>query len=110
MYIQQEDQVDLKSISSSSGPSETKLVQFSDIRWSLFAFSFPELPVHIDGIGVLVNNVLRFRSLKSNNSQYIADFVWCQGIGNEIEYFLFGYIHAHALGGVYYADFTKPIY
>ncbi|KAJ5195609.1 uncharacterized protein N7498_009047 [Penicillium cinerascens] len=71
-------------------------------------FSFPDLPGHVDGISVLINDVLRFRSLKSNNSQDVAEFVWHRGFANEIEYFRFGYVHAHALGGVWYEDFTEP--
>jgi hypothetical protein len=43
------------------------------------AFSFPELSPHVDGISVLVNDVLRFRSLKLNNSQDVADLF---GIGD----------------------------
>ena len=71
-------------------------------------FSFRELPVHVDGISVLINDVLRLRSLKSNNSQDVAEFVWHRGFANEIEYFRFGYVHTHALGGVWYEDFTEP--
>lgn len=71
-------------------------------------FTFPGLPTQIDGISVLVNDVLRFRGLKSNNSRNVANFAWPRRFADEIEYFRFGYVHTRALGGFWYEDFTEP--
>lgn len=70
--------------------------------------SFPDLPTHVDGIGVVVNDVLRFMSVKSNGSQTVDDFVWRRRFADETEYFRFGYVHTRALGGLWYEDFTDP--
>jgi len=70
-------------------------------------FSFPDLPQHVDGISVLVNDVQRFQSLKPKGSSQISDFVWGRRFANEIEYFRFGYVHVNTLGGVWYEDFSE---
>lgn len=71
-------------------------------------FSFADLPTHVDGISILVNDVLRFTGLKSNDSQAVADFDWHRRFANEVEYFRFGYMHTRVLGGFWYEDFTDP--
>jgi hypothetical protein len=71
-------------------------------------FSFPGLPARVDGISVLVNDVLRFSGLKSNESRNVTDFAWSRRFENETEYFRFGYAHTRALGGLWYEDFTEP--
>lgn len=71
-------------------------------------FTFGDLPTRVDGISVVVNDVLRFEGLKSNSSQDVDDFAWSRRFDNETEYFRFGYAHARALGGFWYEDFTEP--
>lgn len=70
-------------------------------------FSFEDLPSHVDGISVLVNDVQRFQSLKPKGSSHINDFAWGRRFENEIEYFRFGYVHVNTLGGVWYEDFSE---
>lgn len=71
------------------------------------SFSFPELPARVDGLGVLVNDVLRYQSLKSKDEDSLPEFVWERRFPDDVEYFRFGYVHANALGGVWYEDFSK---
>lgn len=71
------------------------------------SFSFEDLPPHVDGISVLVNDVQRFQSFKPKGSSHISDFVWGRRFENEIEYFRFGYVHVNTLGGVWYEDFSE---
>jgi hypothetical protein len=70
-------------------------------------FSFQDLPPHVDGISVLVNDVQRFQSLKPKDSSHISDFAWGRRFPDEIEYFRFGYVHVNTLGGVWYEDFSE---
>ncbi|KAJ5665490.1 uncharacterized protein N7477_007938 [Penicillium maclennaniae] len=70
-------------------------------------FSFQDLPPHVDGISVLVNDVQRFQSFKSKGRGHMDDFSWGRRFENEIEYFRFGYVHINTLGGVWYEDFTE---
>lgn len=69
---------------------------------------FPDLPRHVDGISVLVNDVQRYQNLKPNGGSSVPEFVWDRRFPKEIEYFRFGYVHVNALGGVWYEDFSNP--
>lgn len=69
-------------------------------------FKFPTLPPGVDGLSVLVNDVERYRELKPKNGGPLADFEWKRQF-HETEYFRFGYLHLHALGGIWFEDFSK---
>lgn len=69
-------------------------------------FKFPTLPPGVAGLSVLVNDVERYRELKPKNGGPLADFVWKRRFP-ETEYFRFGYLHLHALGGIWFEDFSK---
>ncbi|KAJ5280118.1 hypothetical protein N7478_005490 [Penicillium angulare] len=71
-------------------------------------FTFPDIPDHVDGISVLVNDVQRFQELKPKGSSGVPDFTWERVKPNTEEYFRFGYVHLNALGGVWYEDFSGP--
>jgi hypothetical protein len=71
------------------------------------SFAFQDLPPHVDGISVLVNDVQRFQSFKPKDSSHVGDFAWGRRFPNEVEYFQFGYVHINTLGGVWYEDFTE---
>ena len=70
-------------------------------------FHFPEPDADADGISVLVNDVERFRTFKSDDGT-LDSFNWTRHMANEPEYFRFGYIQVNALGGIWYEDFTTP--
>ncbi|PWY96481.1 LCCL domain protein [Aspergillus sclerotioniger CBS 115572] len=70
-------------------------------------FNFPEPDADADGISVLVNDVERFRTFKSDDGT-LDSFNWTRHMANEPEYFRFGYIKVNALGGIWYEDFTTP--
>ncbi|KAJ5524746.1 hypothetical protein N7494_011396 [Penicillium frequentans] len=71
-------------------------------------FSFPNIPAHVDGISVIVNDVQRFKEMKPKDSAKVPDFAWTRARSNSVEYFRFGYVHINALGGVWYEDFSEP--
>ncbi|OOQ85698.1 LCCL domain protein [Penicillium brasilianum] len=75
---------------------------------SHLVFSFPEIPPHVDGISVIVNDVLRYQGFKSKDSASVPDFAWSRRRNNQEEYFRLGYVHLNALGGVWYEDFSAP--
>lgn len=77
----------------------------------------------VDGIGVIVNDVLRFRSFRPSkkvgkessygdhsigNTTEIATFNWTRRVIDEPEYFRFGFVNVNAMGGIGYEDFTDP--
>lgn len=68
--------------------------------------NFPELPPSVDGIGVIVNDVLRYQEFKSKDSSSIPALDWKREHSGQEEYFRFGYVHINALGGVWYEDFS----
>ena len=69
-------------------------------------FKFPALPTEVDGLSVIVNDVERYRELKPKGSDDVVDFTW-QRRFQETEYFRFGYAHTHAMGGLWFEDFSK---
>ncbi|KAF7718801.1 Uncharacterized protein PECH_005870 [Penicillium ucsense] len=71
-------------------------------------FSFPDLPPHVDGIGVIVNDVLRYQGMKAKDNNSVPDFEWSRLQPNQPEYFQLGYVHSNALGGQWYEDFSVP--
>ncbi|CAI7606107.1 unnamed protein product [Penicillium pancosmium] len=71
-------------------------------------FNFPDLPPSVDGIGVVVNDVLRYQEFKSNDKSSIPALDWKREHSGQAEYFRFGYVHINALGGVWYEDFSDP--
>ena len=68
--------------------------------------NFPELPPAVDGIGVIVNDVLRYQEFKSKDTPSIPALDWKREHSGQEEYFRFGYVHINALGGVWYEDFS----
>lgn len=72
------------------------------------AFSFGDIPAHVDGISVLVNDVQRFQMLKEKGATGVSDFEWKRVKPELEEYFRFGYVHTNPLGGVWYEDFSDP--
>ena len=75
---------------------------------SHLVFSFPDIPVHVDGISVIVNDVLRYQGFKGKDDGSVPDFAWSRQRQNQPEYFQLGYVHVNALGGVWYEDFSVP--
>ena len=75
---------------------------------SHLVFSFPDVPVHVDGISVIVNDVLRYQGFKEKDGGSVPDFAWSRQRQNQPEYFQLGYVHVNALGGVWYEDFSVP--
>jgi hypothetical protein len=75
---------------------------------SHLVFSFPDVPAHVDGIGVIVNDVLRYQGFKGKDGGPVPDFAWSRQRKNQPEYFQLGYVHVNALGGVWYEDFSVP--
>lgn len=71
-------------------------------------FSFPDLPAHVDGISVQVNDVLRFQGVKPEDGQ-VLEFDWRRRFENEIEYFRFAYLHMNVIRGAWFEDFTDAI-
>lgn len=69
-------------------------------------FNFPELPPAVDGIGVIVNDVLRYQEFKSKDATSIPALDWKREHSGQEEYFRFGWVHINALGGVWYEDFS----
>ncbi|KAJ5176674.1 uncharacterized protein N7482_002551 [Penicillium canariense] len=69
-------------------------------------FSFPEIPSHVDGMGVIINDVLRYKEFKPKGGGSLPDFSWSRQHDNQPEYFRLGYVHLNALGGVWYEDFS----
>lgn len=73
------------------------------------SFTFQDIAPDAAGISVLVNDVERFHSFKSDEGS-IDSFNWTRYEDDEPEYFRFGYIKRRgSLGGVWYEDFTKPV-
>jgi hypothetical protein len=71
-------------------------------------FSFPNIPSHVDGISVIVNDVMRYQGFKVKDGDSVPDFAWSRQHNNQPEYFRLGYVHINALGGVWYEDFSVP--
>ena len=71
-------------------------------------FSFTDLPSHVDGISVIVNDVLRYQGMKVKDNDSVPDFTWSRQRRNQPEYFQLGYVHSNALGGQWYEDFSVP--
>ncbi|KAJ6164508.1 hypothetical protein N7470_003180 [Penicillium chermesinum] len=69
-------------------------------------FKFPELPPHVDGISVLVNDVQRYLEFKAKDAAIVKDFAWKRVNPNLTEYLRFGYAHLKLMGGTWYEDFT----
>ena len=93
-------------------PQLTVPVIFSNQTLS-FDFS-DRLHPDVDGISVLVNDVLRFRAFRpseagdlDNNTQ-IEAFNWTRRVDGHPEYFRFGFVETNTMGGVGYDDFTDP--
>ncbi|KAJ5908151.1 hypothetical protein N7495_000833 [Penicillium taxi] len=70
-------------------------------------FTFPDLPSHVDGISVIVNDVQRYQGLKSTQNGNVPDFFWTRKFANEVEYMRFAYLHVNTLGGVWYEDLSS---
>lgn len=77
-------------------------------------FSFSSLPADVAGIGVLVNDVLRFRAFRDHpsgntdgSSAGAPSFNWSRLHAGAREYFRFAYMQTSAMGGTSYEDFTK---
>lgn len=61
-----------------------------------------------DGISVLVNDVQRFFSFKTEDGT-VESFNWTRHREGDPEYFRFGFMRLSARGGFGYEDFTKPV-
>lgn len=73
------------------------------------AFDFSNLfPGEAAGITVLVNDIQRFLSFKSEDGT-VDTFNWTRHRENDPEYFRFAYIKTNVMGGYYHEDFTKPV-
>lgn len=69
-------------------------------------FKFPNLPPHVEGISVLVNDVQRHLEFKATGATGVKDFVWKRVNPSLPEYLRFGYAHLKTMGGIWYEDFT----
>ncbi|KAL4925147.1 LCCL domain-containing protein [Aspergillus undulatus] len=76
-----------------------------------FTFSLLTLPPEINGLSVLVNDVERFRTFRSDgvDGNSIPDWNWTRVVSGDPEYFRFGFVVENALGGFWYEDFTDPV-
>ena len=73
------------------------------------AFDFSNLfPGEAAGITVLVNDIQRFLSFKSEDGT-VDTFNWTRHRENDPEYFRFAYVKTNVMGGYYHEDFTKPV-
>ncbi|KAJ5099459.1 hypothetical protein N7532_006460 [Penicillium argentinense] len=70
-------------------------------------FNFPELPPNVDGLGVIINDVLRYQEFRPKDSHTVPPLDWKREHIAQEEYFRFGYVHTNALGGVWYEDFSE---
>lgn len=86
-------------------------VSIPTIHGGNITFSFPILPADVAGIGILVNDVLRFHAYRNDSredsSAGALSFDWSRRHEGEREYFRFAYMKTSALGGTSYEDFTK---
>ena len=62
----------------------------------------------VDGISVIVNDVIRFRAFKSDDGTKVDAFNWTRRVDGEPEYFRFGFVETSTMGGMDYDDFTDP--
>lgn len=69
-------------------------------------FKFTDLPPHVEGISVLVNDVQRHLEFKAKDANFVKDFTWKRVNPNLTEYLRFGYAHLKTMGGIWYEDFT----